>query len=115
MGAGRPKAVTEAVLHKLEEAFAMGCTDAEACLFADICQATLYNYQNENPEFIDRKARLKTNPVLKARKVLLDAIDDQKDAKVAQWMVEKLDGKAKQAVTVEGGEKPVEMVFKWKG
>jgi hypothetical protein len=94
--------MTELTVKKLEEAFLMGCTDVEACLFADISKQTLYNYQAENPSFIDRKAQLKTNPVMKARKVLLDAIDGQKDAKVAQWMVEKQDGKARQSLELSG-------------
>ena len=113
MGAGRPTIVTDAVLLKLEEAFAIGCTDVEACLFAGIWPSVLYRYQENNPEFQERKATLKTNPVLKARSVVLAAVESG-DANTAKWVIEKQDGKAKQAVTVEGGEKPVEMVFKWK-
>ena len=116
MGAGRPTIVTDAVLLKLEEAFAMGCTDAEACLFAGIWPSVLYRYQENNPEFQERKTTLKMNPTLKARKLLLMSLESgDADAKTIQWVIEKQDGKAKQAVTVEGGEKPVEMVFKWKG
>lgn len=111
----RPTVMTDDVLRKLEEAFLMGCTDIEACLFAGIGERTLYDYCDANPEFSQRKAMLKTNPAIKARKLIMDAIESkQADLKTAQWMVEKYDGKAKQAMTVEGGDKPVEMVFKWK-
>jgi len=58
-------------VNKLEEAFAMGCTDLEACLFAEITKKTLYNYQDKNPEFIHRKEALKETPVLKARQSVI--------------------------------------------
>ena len=48
---GRPTIMTPQVLQKLELAFSYGCTDDEACFFADIAPATLYNYQKEYPEF----------------------------------------------------------------
>jgi hypothetical protein len=113
--AGRPTKMTDETVQKLEDAFAMGCTDAEACLCAGIVKQTLYDYCALNPAFSDRKELLKTNPAIKARHLLFRALESgEADMKTAQWMVEKYDGKAKQAVTVEGGEKPVEMVFKWK-
>lgn len=116
MGAGRPTKMTDDTVRKLEEAFTMGCTDVEACLFAGITKPTLYDYCAANPGFSDRKEALKTMPAVKARNLLFRALESgEADMKTAQWMVEKYDGKAKQAVTVEGGEKPVEMVFKWKG
>ena len=110
---GRPRAITEDVLQKLEEAFSLGCTDVEACLLADISPSTLYNFQTENPDFLERKATLKSNPVLKARRVVLSAIETDSDLNTARWMIEKADGKAKQAIDVGGGEKPVEIVFSW--
>lgn len=67
MPAGRPNIITQDVLNKLEEAFALGCTDTEACLFADISPKTLYNYQEKNPEFVQRKNDLKETPFLIAR------------------------------------------------
>ena len=98
---GRPTVVTPIIVGKLEEAFAMGCSDEEACLFADINKSTLYDYIKRNPEFADRKENLKKNPVLKARQVLLNhlALDD-KD--IAKYVVDKHDGKAKQSVDVSG-------------
>lgn len=64
----RPTVMTPEVIAKLEEAFAWGCTDIEACLWADIATPTLYLYQEKHPEFIERKASLKETPVLLARK-----------------------------------------------
>ncbi|WP_421782639.1 hypothetical protein [Kiloniella litopenaei] len=77
--AGRPKKITPEVVKKLEEAFLLGCTDAEACFFADISKQTLYTYQKENAEFLDRKERLKQNPVFKARKAVVDAVETDPD------------------------------------
>ena len=53
----------------------MDCTDTEACLYADISPATLYNYQKEHPEFLERKNLLKEKPFLKARKTIIDNLD----------------------------------------
>ena len=64
----RPTVMTPEVIAKLEEAFSWGCTDIEACLWADIAEKTLYLYQEKHPEFIQRKNALKETPVLLARK-----------------------------------------------
>jgi hypothetical protein len=71
---GRPTVMTDEIIHKLEEAYALGCTDGEACFYADIAKSTLYKYQVEHPEFIERKESLKERPVLLARQAVLQAI-----------------------------------------
>ena len=70
----RPTVMTPQVIAKLEEAFAWGCTDREACLWADIAVATLHLYQGKHPEFIERKEDLKETPILLARKTVVNAI-----------------------------------------
>jgi hypothetical protein len=72
----RPTKITPSVVNKLEQAFALGCTDLEASLYAHIAPATLYNYQDRNPEFLERKEQLKMNPVLKARKVVVESFSN---------------------------------------
>lgn len=89
---GRPNVINEAKLKKLREAFLMGCTDDEACLYAEIEPRTLYNFQSENPEFIQEKEHWKNNPILKARKVVFDKIESG-DENTAKWYLER---KAKQ-------------------
>ena len=76
---GRPTIVTPEVIKKLEEAYAMDCTDGEACLAANISEVTLYNYQNENPEFVNRKRQLKNNPYLIARTTLMTGLKGNPD------------------------------------
>ena len=75
MGIGRPRKIDDLTLHKLKEAFLMGCTDSEACVYAGIVPSTLYNYQSDNPDFLEQKETYKQNPFMKARKVVLDALE----------------------------------------
>lgn len=104
MTVGRPTVMTPEVVHKLESAFMLGCTDEEACLAADISKQTLYNYQEKNPEFIDRKETLKSNPVYKARKVILNALDEG-DVLTANKVIERKEGtKSKHELTGAGGK-----------
>lgn len=73
---GRPKKITAQVLGKLKEAFLLGCTDREACFYAEINPDTLYAYQKENPTFSDQKESFKSNPILLARKTVINALKD---------------------------------------
>lgn len=87
----RPTVMTDDVLSKLENAFSMGCTDVEACNFANIGKATLYRYQEDNEEFRDRKEVLKSNPFMLARSVLIDALHDG-DVNTAHKMIDRKEG-----------------------
>lgn len=71
---GRPTIMTDLTLQKLKEAFAFGCTDEEACYYAEIGKSTLYNYQNDNPEFLEQKEALKQRPILLARQEVINGI-----------------------------------------
>jgi hypothetical protein len=83
---GRPPAVTPEVLNKLESAFAIGATDREACLFADILEESLYLYQRKNPEYVKRKEMLKEKPLLKARNTVVNSLHDPDHA---EWYLER--------------------------
>jgi hypothetical protein len=72
---GRPTIVDDLVVNKLEEAFAFGCSDEEACIYADISKQTLYNFQDKNQEFLDRKQLLKSRPILLARQAVLNGFN----------------------------------------
>ena len=71
---GRPTKMTADTLKKLEEAFAIGASDREACFYADISLQTLYTYQQHHPEFVERKEALKERPVLLARQTVVKGI-----------------------------------------
>lgn len=72
----RPTVMTANVIKKIEEAFALGCTDLEASLYANIAPATLCNHQDKNPAFLEQKEQLKMNPILKARKTVVESLDN---------------------------------------
>jgi hypothetical protein len=63
-------------LTKLEQAFAIGCTDKEACGYAGITERQLYYYEKLNPEFVSRKAVLKDTLVLQARMTIAGTIKE---------------------------------------
>ena len=88
--AGRPTIIDELVLQKLESAFSYSLTDEQACFEAGISPRTLYNYQEANPEFVQRKAALKSQPGVLAKKVVTDAIKDG-DKQQANWYLERKD------------------------
>lgn len=73
---GRPTVLTPDVIRKLEEAYALDCSDGEACLYANISRSTLYELQKENPEFSNRKALLKKKPFLVARQTMMRGLEE---------------------------------------
>lgn len=85
---GRPPKMTPETIDKLCQAFALGCTDKEACLYADISQGLLYKYQTKHPDFLERKERLKEAPVLKARQTVIRSIEKGDDVS-ARWYLER--------------------------
>jgi hypothetical protein len=101
---GRPLSMTPEVIQKLEDAFSWGCTDLEACCNANISKSTLYNYCDANPEFMERKEILKNQPVMKARRVVQAALD-QNDINTAHKVIDRKEGtKVKNEISgVNGG------------
>ena len=83
---GRPTVMTDDVLEKLKQGFLFGCTDEQACAFADISPATLYNYQKENPEYLEQKNTWKQNPILKAKATVYGKLNE---ADTAKWYLER--------------------------
>lgn len=85
---GRPTVMTEDVLRKLEEAFSYGATDKEAIFIADISSTAFYDYCKSNPDFAERKEALKDMPKYRARKNIVDKINDG-DVPTSQWYAER--------------------------
>lgn len=72
---------------KLEQAFAIGCTDKEACIYAGITPDQLYYYTSTvNPQFQVIKEELKEKPILKARQTIVKGLDQADNAK---WFLER--------------------------
>lgn len=105
---GRPTVITDETLRKLEEVFALGGTDLEACMYADISKSTFYDFQKDNPDFLERKEKLKERPILKARQTIIKGLDDPLNAK---WYLErKGKGEFAQRTEITGAEgKPLIM------
>ena len=107
----RPTKMTPDILERLRQAFAIGCSDEEACAYAKIGKTTLYNYQQTHPEFLEEKDILKKEPILKAKNTIVQSLNDVKDA---QWYLErklKNEFSLRQEVTGKDGEA---LEVKWK-
>lgn len=99
---GRPSVWEDGkTLQKMEEAFSWGCSDAEACLYAEIAPATLYNYCKKHPEFLERKEQLKRNPLLLARHSRNKGM--KSDAKLSHDFLKYTDGQQLSG-TIDGKE-----------
>jgi len=92
--------MTPEVIAKLEDAFSWGCTDLEACCFANISKDALYDYCNKNPKFSERKEVLKNHPVMKARRVVVAALEDD-DINTAHKVIDRKEGQKITQTTVE--------------
>jgi hypothetical protein len=73
-GRGRPSKFTPEVIGKLEQAFSIGCSNEEACSYAEINADTFYEWLKLHPEFSERIKRLKEKPFLKARQTIYDSL-----------------------------------------
>lgn len=82
--------MTEEKVKEIEGYFANGATDLEACFLADISKQTLYNYQEKNPDFVDRKEALKNMPKYKAKVNIVKEID-KGDKDTSKWYLERKD------------------------
>ena len=102
---GRPTIMTPVIISKLEDVFAMGGTDEEACFYAGIGKSTLYNFQDKHPEFVERKEALKLKPVLKARQTIINSLDNPNEAK---WYLEKKTKEFKNRVDITSEDEKIE-------
>lgn len=81
-----PAFMTEEILNKLRRAFSYGCTDEEACSYAEISHQSLYEYQKAMPDFLSEKRNLKLKPILAARETVVKGL---KDLGHARWYMTK--------------------------
>jgi len=91
-GPGQPTVMTDKTLQLLKDAFLMGCSDVEACLYAEIAPSTLYNYQLIETQYVEQKALWKENTTFRARKNLYNAIVKEgtsKDPATSKWFLER--------------------------
>lgn len=84
--AGKPPKMNDDVLAKLDHAFSIGCTDEEACTYADISVDVLYDHQRIHPEYSKRKEHLKRKPFIKARQTIITNLGSFQGA---SWFAER--------------------------
>jgi len=110
---GRPTVMTEKTLEKLKEAFLNDATDEQACLEADISAATLYNYQIDHPEFLEKKELWKEDVKYRAKINIAKSIKDG-NVQVSQWLLplrERQNYSARQEVVGKDGESLLPSTF----
>lgn len=102
--------LTETELQKLEEIFMVNGSDEDACFYAGISPRKLYYYQEQNPDYLQRKKALKNMPKLKAKKVLSEALD-KRDKDIAKFILERTDREysTKQKVEVDNRRPIIEV------
>lgn len=73
---GKQKMVKQSpeTIGKLEQAFAIDATIAEACFYAGIHPSTYHDWVNADYKLNDRLQALRNNPVLTARQTVVKAI-----------------------------------------
>ena len=86
-GAQKSPKRTPETIHKLEEAFSLGSTVAEACFYADISQSLYHQWIVDEPELSERFKELRLKPVLLARRTVIRAM--QEDVNTAKWYLER--------------------------
>jgi len=86
--AGRPSIIDENRLHKLENALCSGVSVEFACDYAGISKSTFYEHKALDEEFRFRMHRAEEWSTMKARQVILQAIE-QGDVKAAIWWLER--------------------------
>ena len=107
---GRPRAIDELVVAKLEEGFLMGFTDREACLYADINPATLYRFCEENKDFSERKELLKENLKMIAKQNIKKGITGG-DRPLSQWYLERKDKEFSSKSDITSGGKSMGVIL----
>ena len=103
----RPTKMTPSTVQKLEDAFTWGCTDEEACCYADISRTTLHNYTELHPEFLDRKEQLKGNLTMRAKRIQSAEIDSGSIVQ-ANKVIDREVGKKVQITGANGGAIAIE-------
>lgn len=96
----RPEKITPEVLQLLELCFATWMTDEEACYQAKISPRTLYNYQKENEEFLQKKQMLKSSIKLQAKINIWRSIMKW-DLENSKWWLTKMDPEFEDSLNIK--------------
>lgn len=85
---GRPTVFDYGTVHKLEQAFFIGCTVDEACILSGVSRSAYYNRLKSDSDFMDKMSRAQLFMIIKARHTVNQAIQ-KGDTKVSMWYLER--------------------------
>lgn len=85
---GRPTVFDQETVHKLEQAFAIGCTVEEACFVSGVSRSAYYKRLEEDEQFMDKMERAKLYMIIQARHTVCNAIRAG-DIKTSMWYLER--------------------------
>lgn len=85
---GRPTVFDQETVHKLEQAFAIGCTVEEACSVSGVSRSAYYKKFEDDVHFMDKMERAKLFMVIQARHTVCNAIRAG-DIKTSLWYLER--------------------------
>jgi len=105
---GRPSKFTPAVVTKLVAAFNMGYNDTEAAAYASISRKTFYDYICDKPDFRNKINRAKIEPTIKAKEVVVNALNAG-DLGAAKWWLERKSANEFSTKPVASSEIPTEL------
>ncbi len=80
--------LTDEVVKKLCEAFAIDATISQACDYADISEKTYYNWIEKNPELLQKFDRMRQRLPLKAKQNIAGTISAG-DIGISKWLLER--------------------------
>ena len=86
---GRPDAITEDVVSKLEAALQRGVSVSTACTYAGIARITYYRKISADPEFSNRMDKAKSFTSMVAAENVVAAITQDKDLATSKWWLER--------------------------
>ena len=87
---GRPEAIDDNVISKLIEAFHVDATIAEACWYAWITEVTFYRKCKADEKFCKEMRTAMQYPFLKAKKVLFNSMNSEREDIAQKWATEYL-------------------------
>lgn len=85
---GRPTVITPEVVSILVSSFTSGMNVREACWQSGISHEAYYYRLREDEQFADTMARSQAAPTMNARRVIVDAINNN-DVGAAKWWLER--------------------------
>ena len=85
---GRPTVFDPDTVHKLEQAFAIGCTVEEACSVSGVSRSAYYKRLENDNQFMDKMERAKLYMIIQARHTVARAVRSG-DVKTSIWYLER--------------------------